>query len=62
MVTADAVTRTHRYASKAQEVAFNPVGQIVGSMNEKRSTRELMHSQVEQYLEAVERLERLTPA
>jgi NAD(P)H-dependent flavin oxidoreductase YrpB (nitropropane dioxygenase family) len=62
MVTADAVTRTHRYASKAQEVAFNPVGQIVGSMNEKRSTRELVHSLVEQYLEAVERLERLTPA
>ena len=30
MVTADAVARTHRYADKAQEVAFNPVGQVVG--------------------------------
>ena len=61
MVTADAVSRTHRYASKAQAVAFNPVGQIVGSMNEVRPVREVVLQLVEEYLEAVERLESLMP-
>ncbi|MEN8182719.1 MAG: nitronate monooxygenase family protein [Myxococcota bacterium] len=61
MVTADAVSRTHRYAAKAQEVAFNPVGQIVGTMNEVRSVREVVMGLVEEYLEAVERLQALSP-
>ncbi len=61
MVTADAVSRTHRYASKAQAVAFNPVGQIVGAMNDVRPVREVVLQLVEEYLEAVERLESLTP-
>ncbi len=61
MVTAEAVSRTHRYANKAQAVGFNPVGQIVGSMNEVRPVREVIVSLVEEYLEAVERLERLQP-
>jgi NAD(P)H-dependent flavin oxidoreductase YrpB (nitropropane dioxygenase family) len=61
MVTADAVSRTHRYAAKAQSVAFNPVGQIVGQMNEVRPVREVVYKLVEEYLEAVERLEQLTP-
>jgi NAD(P)H-dependent flavin oxidoreductase YrpB (nitropropane dioxygenase family) len=60
MVTADAVARTHRYAKSAQPVAFNPVGQIVGSMNEVRPVREVIVRLVEEYLEAVERLERLS--
>jgi len=61
MVTADAVSRTHRYSNKAQDVVFNPVGQIVGSMNEVEPVRDLMLRLVEEYLEAVERLEALTP-
>ena len=61
MVTADAVSRVHRYASKAQDVAFNPVGQIVGSMNEVVPVRELITGMVEEYLEAVERLNSLMP-
>ena len=61
MVTSDAVARAHRYASKTQDVAFNPVGQIVGQMNEVRSTRELIQELVEDYLAAVERLESLLP-
>jgi len=59
MVTADAVARSHRYADKAQKVAFNPVGQIVGVMNEQRSTREVIQDLVEGYLDATERLNRL---
>ena len=61
MVTADAVARVHRYASKAQDVAFNPVGQIVGAMNEVQPVRELIVKLVEEYLEAVERLDGLVP-
>jgi len=59
MVTADAVARGHRYAEKAQAVGFNPVGQIVGRMNEVRPVREVIYGLVEEYLEAVERLQRL---
>jgi NAD(P)H-dependent flavin oxidoreductase YrpB (nitropropane dioxygenase family) len=60
-VTADAVSRVHRYASKAQAVAFNPVGQIVGEMNEIKPVREVIYEMVEQYVDAAERLQRLAP-
>jgi NAD(P)H-dependent flavin oxidoreductase YrpB (nitropropane dioxygenase family) len=61
MVTADAVSRTHRYPAKSQSVAFNPVGQVVGIMNEERPVREVIVELVEQYLDAVERFERIQP-
>jgi hypothetical protein len=61
MVTADAVSRVHRYAAKAQPVAFNPVGQVVGLMNEVKPVREVVFQMVEEYLEAVERLTALQP-
>jgi hypothetical protein len=60
MVTSDAVSRGHRYADKAKKVMFNPVGQIVGTMNTVRPVREVMRDLVEGYLEASERLQRLT--
>ncbi|HVN85562.1 MAG TPA: nitronate monooxygenase family protein [Candidatus Binatia bacterium] len=60
MVTSDAVARGHRYADKAKKVLFNPVGQIVGQMNSIRPVREVIRSLVEEYLEATERLQRLT--
>lgn len=60
MVTADAVSRVHQYASKAQAVAFNPVGQIVGQMNAVRPARDVIYGLVQEYLDAVERLESLT--
>ena len=61
MVTADTVARSSRYAAKAQDVAFNPVGQIVGSMESVRSSREVIQSLVEEYLDSVERLNSLSP-
>jgi NAD(P)H-dependent flavin oxidoreductase YrpB (nitropropane dioxygenase family) len=61
MVTSDAVARGHRYADKARRVQFNPVGQIVGTMNAVRPVREVVYQLVEEYLEAAERLQRLTP-
>jgi NAD(P)H-dependent flavin oxidoreductase YrpB (nitropropane dioxygenase family) len=60
MVTADAVSRGHRYAEKAKDVMFNPVGQIVGTMNAIRPVREVIRQLVEEYLEAAERLQQLT--
>jgi NAD(P)H-dependent flavin oxidoreductase YrpB (nitropropane dioxygenase family) len=60
MVTADAVARGHRYADKARGVMFNPVGQIVGQMNRVRSVREVIYDLVQEYLEAVERLQQLS--
>jgi len=62
MVTSEAVSRGHRYADKARAVMFNPVGQIVGTMNSTRTVREVFMQLVEEYLEAAERLQRLTAA
>ena len=62
MVSMDAVQRTHRYADVAQPVAFNPVGQVVGMMNQTESVRAVVYRLVEEYLEASERLQRLTAA
>jgi NAD(P)H-dependent flavin oxidoreductase YrpB (nitropropane dioxygenase family) len=62
MVTSEAVARGHRYADKAKDVMFNPVGQIVGQMNRVRPVREVVYGLVQEYLEAVERLQALAPA
>ena len=56
MVTSEAVVRANRYAPKAQAIAFNPVGQIVGRMKEERPVREVIYQLVEEYVEAVDRL------
>jgi NAD(P)H-dependent flavin oxidoreductase YrpB (nitropropane dioxygenase family) len=61
MVTAAAMQRVHRYPKQAQEVAFNPVGQIVGRMTEKRPVRDVIYDLVSEYVEATERLEALQP-
>jgi NAD(P)H-dependent flavin oxidoreductase YrpB (nitropropane dioxygenase family) len=61
MVTSEAIQRVHMYASAAQKVAFNPVGQIVGTMNDVVSSRELIFEIVNDYLEATERLNSLAP-
>jgi len=39
---------------------FNPIGQIVGSLNSVRPVKEVIMTLVEEYLEAVERLQRVT--
>jgi NAD(P)H-dependent flavin oxidoreductase YrpB (nitropropane dioxygenase family) len=60
MVTSEAVARGHRYADKAKDVMFNPVGQVVGRMNAVRPVRDVIYDLVQEYLEATERLQRLT--
>ena len=59
MVSGEAVVRGSRYADKAQSIAFNPCGQVVGQLNRERKTRDVMQDLVEHYLEAVERLNNL---
>jgi len=63
MVTMEAIARTSRYADKgkAQDVAFNPVGQVVGQMNEIKSCREVIYDLVEGYVEATDRLTAIAP-
>jgi NAD(P)H-dependent flavin oxidoreductase YrpB (nitropropane dioxygenase family) len=63
MVTADAIARTSRYAGVAQtqRVAFNPVGQVVGMIKERRAVRDVIYGLVEGYVEAAERLQSLQP-
>ncbi len=47
----DRIARSHR-----KDLAFAPVGQIVGRMNEVKPVREVMYRLVEEYIETVERL------
>jgi len=61
MVTAEAVSRTHRYPGKSQRVAFNPVGQVVGMMNSVRPAREVIRTMVEEYVDALDHLNTMMP-
>jgi NAD(P)H-dependent flavin oxidoreductase YrpB (nitropropane dioxygenase family) len=56
MITGEAVARGHKYPTQARDVQFNPVGQIVGSMNRVRQAGEVVMSMVEEYIDVVERL------
>jgi len=62
MVASDAVARGHRYADKARDVMFNPVGQIVGSMNVVYPVKEAIRNLVEDFMEATERLQQSLPS
>ena len=61
MVASEAVVRGHRYPAQAQSVGFNPCGQIVGSLQAVRSVRHVVDEMIEEYLDAVERLNSLLP-
>ena len=56
MITGEAVARGHRYAEQAKDVQFNPVGQIVGSMNRVRRAGDVVLDMVQEYVEVVERM------
>ncbi|MCB1616037.1 MAG: nitronate monooxygenase [Pseudomonadales bacterium] len=63
LVTADAIRRTHKYAAvgECQKVAFNPVGQVVGQINEVESCRDLIFRLLNEYVEALEKVNALMP-
>jgi NAD(P)H-dependent flavin oxidoreductase YrpB (nitropropane dioxygenase family) len=62
-LTFDATRRTHRYAGagETQKVAFNPVGQVVGQINEVESCRDIMMRLMTEYTEAYDRIQSLMP-
>jgi NAD(P)H-dependent flavin oxidoreductase YrpB (nitropropane dioxygenase family) len=57
ILTAEANARIAR--SHRKDLAFAPVGQIVGSMKSVKPVRDVMFQMVEEYIEAVERLNSL---
>ena len=59
MVSGEAVARAHQYPEKARDVMFNPVGQVVGQMTRVRKAKDVVLGLVEEYLEAVDRLDQL---
>ncbi|MEV0238306.1 nitronate monooxygenase, partial [Nonomuraea sp. NPDC050786] len=58
MLVSDALRRIGR--SDVAELATFPAGQIIGITNQVRSTKDVVFGLVEEYGEALERLERLT--
>jgi NAD(P)H-dependent flavin oxidoreductase YrpB (nitropropane dioxygenase family) len=61
MATADATERIHRYArlerSRARDLLGMPVGQIVGRMNAVRSSHQVIYEMIEEFVDAVNRLQ-----
>ena len=63
MVTFDAIKRTYNYAGvgETQKVAFNPVGQVVGQINQQESCREVIYRLVNEYMDSLDRVNSLLP-
>ncbi len=55
MAVREAMVRSNRYPEKSQAVAFNPVGQIVGTMNKVKRSADVLLGMVEECVEAIER-------
>ncbi len=61
MVTAEAVIRGHKYETEAKDINFNPAGQIIGASNTVKPVRLVIQEMIEEYLDAVDRLNSLMP-
>ena len=55
MAVREAMVRGGRYPDKSQDVAFNPVGQIVGTMNKVRRSADVVLEMVEECVDALDR-------
>ena len=64
MISADARRRTEIYAGveKAQEVAMNPVGQVIGQLNQVESCRDVIYRLLEEYVDALDAVNRKLPS
>ncbi|MEO6468737.1 MAG: nitronate monooxygenase family protein [Acidimicrobiia bacterium] len=62
MVSGIAVAATHRYPDQTVDVAFNPVGQVVGQFEKVEKTAAVVERWVNEYLEATEHLSDLNAA
>lgn len=59
MVSGIAVSATHRWPDQTVDVAFNPVGQVVGQLEKVEKSAAVIQRWVEEYLDAVETLDAL---
>jgi NAD(P)H-dependent flavin oxidoreductase YrpB (nitropropane dioxygenase family) len=63
LATAEAHQRVRKAAAAgsptAAELAVTPVGQIVGSMNQRLPARQVVSDMIDEYLDTVERMARL---
>lgn len=64
LLTADARRRTERYGEvgNVQDVAFNPAGQVIGQINEVETCRGVIFRLMSEYVDALEKVNRLTLA
>ncbi|WP_137723628.1 nitronate monooxygenase [Prescottella subtropica] len=62
MVSGMAVAATHKYPDETVDVAFNPVGQVVGQLTKVEKTSAVVERWVQEYLEATGTLEQLNAA
>jgi NAD(P)H-dependent flavin oxidoreductase YrpB (nitropropane dioxygenase family) len=62
MVSGMAVAATHKYPDETVDVAFNPVGQVVGQFTKVEKTSAVIERWVQEYLEATGTLEQLNVA
>ena len=62
MVSGMAVRATNRYPNETVDVAFNPVGQVVGQFTKVEKTSTVIERWVQEYLEATNRLDELNEA
>lgn len=62
MVSGMAVAATHRWPDQTVDVAFNPVGQVVGQFEQVEKTAAVIERWVNEYLEATERLDAFNAA
>jgi NAD(P)H-dependent flavin oxidoreductase YrpB (nitropropane dioxygenase family) len=62
MVSGMAVAATNKYPNETVDVAFNPVGQVVGQLNKVEKSSAVIQRWVQEYLEATNRLDQLNEA
>ncbi len=62
MVSGIAVSATHRYPDQTIDVAFNPVGQVVGQFEKVEKTAAVIERWVNEYIEATSHLDELNAA
>jgi NAD(P)H-dependent flavin oxidoreductase YrpB (nitropropane dioxygenase family) len=62
MVSGMAVKATHKYPDQTVDVAFNPVGQVVGQLSKVEKTSSVIERWVQEYLDATGRLDELNAA
>ncbi len=59
MVAQECSARVHRHPEQGQDVAFNPVGQVVGMMQKRKRSADLVMEIVQDCISAFERMESL---